>query len=481
MGPWGCGMSKLDKTVEMQFRDTELETEVVAYVTRKDSAPVNGIKPEWFSSGILANLVFIVQELKTPLSRTAVMRELKKRQLLGDDVKTYRAVLDEVFEVDVDSLKRKSVDVAIEDILEMSEARKILYGVKELATSFTSGKATLDDTKAELRTLGRPVSVDDSTVSGNYLDGYEERVEVVLARAEKYAAGEDIGVPTGIEHFDSLTGGLLPTEFGVIGGRPGIGKTVTLQSFLTSAWVRGKNCFFVTGEMSKLDLEFRMDAQLAGIMAKSFRHGALKDKDFKAWANMIKRERKSRANFLEIQSFSRGFTMEDVESAAERVQDKYKMPIDCVCIDYLNIISPKVQSKYKSSRSWDAQGDVIWEVKEFYADFNGGISGWTAGQLVDAALDADILSLGDLKYSRAISETAPIVVGLVATEDSELDHTMEMQILKLRNVKVPDEYIVLRPNLERMLIHEEIIGVKDLLLMDDVTTPKRTKKRGRKK
>lgn len=471
------GSDKLSEAIERRFRDNGVEAEVAAFIVRKNVSMTALVEVEWFGSQLIGNIVRVVKEIKAIISRSSILRELKKQKFLVDEEETYDAVLEELFEVDVDALTEKGILVAIEDLLSMYESRKILYGLRDIVSSVKVGKFFLDEAKETLRELGKPVSIRDHTKAGEYLDGYEMRVQVIEERRAIREDGGTVGVMTGVAAFDRMTGGIVRREFGVIGGKPSVGKTAAMASFGVNAWqIQGKNVLFVSGEMGKVDIEFRIDSMVSGVPAAEFRLGSLSDEGMKKWERAIARERSRRANFLEVVSFPKGFTMEDVEGEALRIQDLHKKALDLVVLDYINILHPKSLARGKASKDWSSQADAVWEFKDFCETFNGGISGWTAGQLRDEALDSDVLSLGDLKYSRAISETAPVVVGLVQTDKAEVEHCLELQVLKMRNMKAPSKAIVLRPNLEFMRIHEDVVGIKDLRLMGEDTTPRRERK-----
>jgi len=470
------GSDKLSEVIESKFRDNDIETEVAAFLVRKNTSMAALVEVEWFGSQLIGDIIALVKDLKAIVSRSSIVRELKKRGASTTDEATYAAVLDDVFSVDTDRLSEKGVKVAIEDLLTMYESRRIMYSLRDVVSTVRTGTFSLDDVKATLRDLGSPVAVKDNTKAGEYLEGYESRVEVIAERRKLREDGGEVGVLTGIGAFDRLTGGIMRKEFGVIGGRPSIGKTAALASFAVNAWFHDRSVLFVSGEMGKIDIEFRIDSMVAGIPASGFRSGELSDESLKVWERAVRKERGRRENFLEIVSFPKGFDMSDVEAEALRVQDKHKRQLDLVVLDYINILYPINVVRGRASKDWSAQSDAIWEFKDFVADFNDGIAGWTAGQLRDEALESDVLSLGDLKYSRGISETSPVVVGLVRTDKAEVEHTLEMQVLKMRNAKLPDKSIILRPNLEYMRIHEEVLGVKDLRLLGEDMTPRRDRK-----
>jgi replicative DNA helicase len=388
----------------------------------------------------------------------------------------YKDSINEIYEVRITNMSDKSVRIAIDNLIELYEGRSILYGVYDLSQRFS--KMTVSDMKTKLKELGSGVKAPGEIESGDYVQGFEGRVETVMEKRKAVQRGENVGIGTGIRAFDTMIGGLMKAEFGVIAGQPGVGKSATLGSFGKDAYMNGKNVVIVTGEMPKQDFEFRLDSDIANIPSLKFRWGNLSKTEIERWRRSIERQSEIRENFLEIVSFPRNFTAADIEGHILQLQDQYEKEVDLICLDYLNIMNP-IGTKY-GSKDWQGQAEAVWDVKALCADLNGGVCLWTAGQLKDEGIDSDYLDLSMLKYARAISETAPVVVGLVRTQDDEEENVLEMQVLKMRNAPLPDKSIILRPNLEFMRIHEEVVSKKKDLLSESQTETRRKVKTQKK-
>jgi replicative DNA helicase len=474
-------MGTIETFAEKNFRSEEVERELIAYICKRKPALAARVESGWFSSTMHSNMMRVVKSLQAVISRDAMLVELRKRKLVEKgELALYQEAVDEIYKVNVSKMNDKSATVNMNTVIEMYEGRSIAYGIRDIVENIKN--MTVEDMKNKMRELGSGVKLREEISGGNYTGGLEARVKVILEKQKAESEGRVIGIPTGIRAFDTMTGGLMKPEFGVIAGQPGVGKSATLGAFALNAWRGGRNVMIVTGEMPKIDMEFRMDSDLAGIQASKFRFGNLTKKEMDQWRSTITQEHAQHSNFLEVVSFPRNFTAADIESYANQVQDQYEQEIDLICIDYINIMNA-VGSRL-SSKDWQSQADVIWDLKSLCADLNGGTSAWTAGQVKDEAIDSDLLSLEDLKYARAISETAPVVVGLVRSQDDDAEQVIELQILKMRNAPVPDKSIILRPNLEYMRIHEEVVPVtKDLALQDigirDKPVPRKRERNGR--
>ena len=313
---------------------------------------------------------------------------------------------------------------------------------------------TVSEIKTQLKVASADTRKSDGISSGNYTLNFIDRYESILQKRESVANGGTVGIPTGVRAFDNFSGGLVKSEFGVIGGKPGVGKTAALVSFALSAWQRGFNVLFVSGEMPRIDIELRMDSNIANIPGIKFRLGNLSEREMSTWRRKIEQEGEIHQNFLEVASFPRNFTCRDIENKVYQVQDKYEGEVNLICLDYLNIMS--AIGVNSSAKSWESQAEGVVDFKALCSELNGGISGWTASQIKDEAIDAEVLSLEDFKYARSITETAPVVVGLVRTQDDEDEDVIQLQILKMRNAELPNRAIVLHPNLSFMRIYEEL-------------------------
>ena len=457
-------MAKLDNAIEKRFRNIEIEHQVVAYMMRKSPALSTNLLQKIVSVKPLANILNVVQVERATMTKAAVLQQLKTTHVIkgSEDRKIYATYLDRLLGITgLNDLNERSIGVLVKQLAELSESRDVLCAIKDIAVNLKT--FDLDKAKEKLRQLGHTSGHGGVHRSSDYLEGYEQRLETLKERSAKSEEEKVIGLPTGITEFDTLCGGLLPGEFGVIAGRPSVGKTALLLAIAVHAWLAGHNVFVASGEMAREQLEFRVDSSLAGIPFQNFRLGTLSEEEYKKLDKTIENHRLMQDAFFEIATFPRDFTTTYIEAEMDRVQDRWGRPVELACVDYLNIMQPIGDSK-GSSKKWPNQSDVVWDIKVMTETYNDGISLWSAGQIIDTAFKKNRLEMDDVKYARAISETAPLVVGLVCTDDDELENTLQFQVLKFRNAPVLKRSIILHPNLKLMRIHEEVIKRKDLVL-----------------
>jgi replicative DNA helicase len=158
---------------------------------------------------------------------------------------------------------------------------------------------------------------------------------------------------------------------------------------------------------------------------------------------------------LDVIYIPRGCSIINIEEEAYKIQERRGQKVDLIVVDYLNLMKP-ISSK-GNSRDWKGQADIGWDIKELCAEFNDGegVALWTANQITDEGKKAKKLDTSHLKYSRAISEVAPIIVALTQTEDDFLQEIMKLWIIKARDFRANKaDSIILRPDFDKMILHK---------------------------
>lgn len=441
------------------YRDTEIEYQLLAYLIRVSPAAVGNVNREWFSDVLIADLFDIVNDLRIVMSSSMLAREVKSRKIARNskEMQLYKVVIEQLFDLEVESSTDKGVRHMMQQLLDLYDSRRVLTACGEIA--LTTRNFDLEKAKRRLATVSKPTVLTDEENSGYYLDHYGHRVDVILDKQERVDETEDgtAGVKTGIYEFDRMSGGLMAGEFGIVLGVTGVGKTAALIEFGASAYESGHNVLIGSGEMSLDELAFRIDARFTRIPGMKFRVGDLTDDEMSRWGDVIKLYQSDRDNVLFLSSYSRRFTVEDLDRDRQRVEEETGKRIDMVCMDYINIMDP-----IRAGRS-DAkdQSEAVWDFKGFCKE--NRIVGWTAGQVVDDAYDKELYDASDAKYARALSEAAPVIVALIQTDRDRINEQMKLQVIKMRNAPVPKTPIRLVPNLSIMRLDVRKHGAKSLL------------------
>jgi KaiC/GvpD/RAD55 family RecA-like ATPase len=126
--------------------------------------------------------------------------------------------------------------------------------------------------------------------------------EDVIDRWNKYLErrnlGGIIGIPTGIEAFDRMTGGLGKTDLITILGFTGIGKTWALIIIGVALAKSGTRILFVTREMNPDQVMKRTDAVWCGISYNDFNRGQLSQKDETKYQDYLSKIQEHEDNFI---------------------------------------------------------------------------------------------------------------------------------------------------------------------------------------
>ena len=144
---------------------------------------------------------------------------------------------------------------------------------------------------------------------------------------------------TGITKLDRATGGFLPGELIVIGGRSGMGKTATSISFLDNFLRDGKNILYVSLEMPKKAMVKRLISCVGLVDGMKLR---TTDKDGKIRLSDAEVQKVTDAvGFIDTYP-GKAFwvdtpqTVEDIKSKARKM--KRTEGLDGIIVDYLGII-----------------------------------------------------------------------------------------------------------------------------------------------
>ena len=156
-----------------------------------------------------------------------------------------------------------------------TEIRRRLYifGYELAARAVSDPDGVVDWATTEITAIAdRAVRSDDITPLSDVvratLDDLERRQQ---ARQE----GECIGISTGLQRLDALTGGWRGGQLVVLAGRPGTGKSATMLHFARAAAIAGVSACVFSLEMPAGQLAGRMLVGYSGVNSQAFRVGSV--------------------------------------------------------------------------------------------------------------------------------------------------------------------------------------------------------------
>ncbi len=152
--------------------------------------------------------------------------------------------------------------------------------------------------------------------------------------------GGAIGLLTGFDQFDRMTGGLHTSELIILAARPSMGKTALATNIAENAAVDSGRCvLFVSLEMAKTELLMRILCGRADVNSQNLRSGKLSHND-RSKLQQTSSEIMHAKLYID-DSPSR--TVSEIAAIARRIQKRAVRDnenLDLIVIDYLQLIQP---------------------------------------------------------------------------------------------------------------------------------------------
>lgn len=251
-------------------------------------------------------------------------------------------------------------------------------------------------------------------------------------------APDEQGVSTGWRDVDEILGGLRPGSLNVIGGRPGMGKSVAVLNMAHHVGVKlGRPVWVGTLEMSTSEYMARLVAHDAGVDGHSMRTRTLTEADWNRLARS--HQRLLEAATFEI-SYESGMGVGHVRAALRAMRRARRSP-SLVLIDYLQLMQTRGKAE---NRQVEVSG-ISRSLKALAGEFEVPIV--VAAQLnrqVEMRSDRKP-SPGDLRESGSIEAEADLVILLHREDayDPETPRAGEIDFLIAKNRHGPTRTVTL--------------------------------------
>ncbi len=272
--------------------------------------------------------VLSLSERGEPADLVTVQTLLKDRgalEMVGG-VTTLTGLFDDTFAVG-------NVSYYARIVRDKAVLRRMIETTGQIASEAFEG---VEDLEGFLDEAERQVfQVSDSKFSKSFSSMQEILVSNMHSIEELAAKRADvIGLATGFQDFDRLTGGLRPGQLVIIAARPAMGKTSLFLSMAQNIALSGKGVVAIFSlEMSKDELGFRFLSGMTKIEAKRLKIGRLADRDWPRLAQSADQLSKSKI-FIDD---SGDLTVMDVRSRCRRLLSTEKR-LDLIVVDYLQLM-----------------------------------------------------------------------------------------------------------------------------------------------
>ena len=271
------------------------------------------------------------------------------------------------------------------------------------------------------------------------LSEYYDRIDQLASRGEEF-----YGVPTGFIDLDRLLGGLQPSDFLIIAGRPGMGKTAfMLSAAKNAAQTHKKHVAIFSLEMSNEQLVQRLIAQETGIDSQRLRTGNLQEDEWPVFTHAIEVMSDTHI-FLDD---TPALTPLQLRTKSRRLHLEYQL--DLIIVDYLQLMSSGTRSENRVQEV----SHISRNLKVLARELNVPVL--AAAQLsraVEQRADKEP-QLSDLRESGSLEQDADVVMFIHRPEVYEKDtlkqNIAQIKVAKHRNGPVGTIEMVFRSKLAK--------------------------------
>ena len=273
------------------------------------------------------------------------------------------------------------------------------------------------------------------------LSDYYDRITELAGRDE-----EIFGVPTSFTDLDRILGGMQPSDFLIIAGRPGQGKTSFMLSIArTAAMQHKKHIAMFSMEMSNEQLVQRLISQETGIDSQRLRLGQLHDNEWDLFAEAVEKLSQTRI-FLDD---TPAITPTQMRAKCRRLHMEHR--IDMIVVDYLQLMSGDTRNDNRVQEV----SYISRNLKVLARELNVPVL--AAAQLSRAVEQraGKRPQLSDLRESGSLEQDSDIVM-FIYREDAEdpdtvMKNVAEIIVSKHRNGPTGSAQLVFREHLAQFV------------------------------
>lgn len=273
---------------------------------------------------------------------------------------------------------------------------------------------------------------------GSIRDSVDERLGRYLYTEEN--PDEIEGVFLGYKDLDHLTWGIKKQELMVISGASSSGKSLLMMNIAINAWLGsnnpldpdapivddGKDVIFFSLEMSKHQLEQRLDSNLANLVTNHLTRGKLEGSEKERYYKVLEFCKKYKKNFY-ICDMPRGSKTIDIEARYDSITAEFTP--DLVCVDYLGIMKPNVSR----NSDWLDVGYTAEDLHEFCRAKDIPVITAAQRKTKDKKAKKQYNDLEELGRSKMIGDNSNIVLLIENRDEEYLMDDMIVHVVKNRS------------------------------------------------
>lgn len=248
------------------------------------------------------------------------------------------------------------------------------------------------------------------------------------------------GILSGFKDIDDYIFGVKKSEMLVISGASSSGKSLLMMNFAINAWLGsnvahdktrhgfddGKNVLYFTLEMSKEQLEQRIDANIADIRHRSLMRGGLTDEEKQKWKASLDFQKNYNKSFY-IVDMPRGSRTLDIEARFDTIIAEFEP--DLVVVDYLGIM----KSNNDFSSDWQEIGHIAADLHEFCRNKNIAVITAAQRKARNKASKSQHNDLEEIGRSKMVGDNSNVVLMIESRDEETKLDDMVIHIVKNRD------------------------------------------------
>lgn len=268
--------------------------------------------------------------------------------------------------------------------------------------------------------LDKALSVTFNTEVGHdYIDQSDARFDFYHLDEKK--------MPFDLEMMNKITNGGVPNKtLNCILAGTGVGKSLAMCHFASSALAQGKNVLYITLEMAEKRIAERIDANLMDVRIDQLKN--LTKEKFDGKIESISKKTQGKLIVKEYPTAS-AHTGHFRALLTELKMKKKFMP-DVIYIDYLNICaSSRIKGLSGGVNTYSLIKSIAEELRGLAVEFDVPI--WSATQVTRSGYDNSDIELTDTSESFGLPATCDLMIALISNE--QLENMNQVMVKQLKN------------------------------------------------
>jgi KaiC/GvpD/RAD55 family RecA-like ATPase len=222
---------------------------------------------------------------------------------------------------------------------------------------------------------------------------------------------------------DKLYGGINRGEITIFAGGSGAGKSLFMQNMSLNWAQQGMNVVYFTLELSEELSSMRMDAMLTDRSTKRI----FKELDE---VELTVKTKGKQSGMLRVKYLPSGSTVNDLRSYIKELQIQTGKRIDCMCIDYLDLLMPATK-RVPAGDLFIKDKYVTEEIRNFAMETENVVV--TASQLNRSAVEEIEFDHSHIAGGISKIQTADNVIGIFTSQAMRERGQYQLQLLKTRS------------------------------------------------